>query len=69
MSTHELDLIWLLRPKGGKKNKKGKRKGCFGGKKKVFHYNSMKVIPKSKRTKDNCNEYGVAVDKEINSDG
>jgi hypothetical protein len=41
--------------------KKGTRntKGAFG-KPKLPYYKSLKVIPRSKRTPENCNEQGVA---------
>lgn len=66
MNSPELNLIWLLRDKTPKKNKKGKNKGCFGGKKRFLgNYTTLKVIPRSKRTKDNCNECGVAINKEV----
>jgi len=65
--SHELDLIHLLRDRTSKKNRKGKGKGCFGGNNRFLGgYNSLKVIPRSKRTKENCNEYGVILDKENN---
>lgn len=64
MSTHELDLIWLLNQRTGKKNKKGKNKGCFGGKNRFLgNYNTLQVLPKNKRTEDNCNECGVIINK------
>lgn len=53
--SHELDLIYLLRNRTPKKNKKGKGKGCFGGKSRFLgDYETLKVIPKSKivRKKD-----------------
>ena len=28
-------------------------------------YETLKVLPKSKRTKDNCNSCGVAIDNEF----
>lgn len=66
MNSPELNLIWLLRKQTPKKNKKGKNKGCFGGKKRFLgNYNTLKVVPKSKRTKENCNEAGVLLDKGI----
>lgn len=35
-------------------------KGAYGGKNRyVGDYKSMKVVPRSKRTPENCNEYGV----------
>ena len=43
--------------------KKVKDKGCFGGKDRdLGDYKTLKVIPRSKRTKDNCNKQGVKND-------
>ncbi len=62
--SHEMDLIYLLRKKGDTKNKKGKRKGCFGNTKHIGTYQTLKVIPKNQQTKENCNKHGVSETKE-----
>lgn len=45
----------------GKPSKK-KTTGAFGGRKRFLgDYKTLKVIPRSKRTKENCNASGVAI--------
>ena len=57
----ELEIAILTVKKTSHKNKKGYGKGKTG---RVNHfigdYKTLKVIPKSKRTPENCNQNGVA---------
>jgi len=43
-----------------KGKRKKKTKGAFGGSDRFLgDYKTLKVLPKSKRTKDNCNKQGI----------
>lgn len=67
MKTEILNLISMLNRKSSRKNKKGKRKGAFGGKTKNWgFYTSLKVIPRSKRTEENSNICGIKKEKYLN---
>lgn len=55
---------WLSGFRKSKGLQRKKAKGAFGNKKHIGRYRTLHVIPRSKRTDENCNANGVDI-KEI----